>query len=75
MRYIDALNLIEKCIKSKILVENNHGNVYVYREEGIKGNKAGWYITPKDTLAKELMLDSDGQSVLKKELQKKERAI
>lgn len=65
MIYIDSLNIINLSIKHKILKENNHGNVYVYRDEGSDGvNKAGWNLIDKDSLAKELMDDKNGQKAL-----------
>lgn len=58
MIYINALELINTCIKNGILVEKE-GYVFVLR----KGKK-DWCLTDKDILAKELMDDKKGQETL-----------
>ncbi|MDF2880247.1 MAG: hypothetical protein K0R54_804 [Clostridiaceae bacterium] len=62
MIYINAIELINLCIEHDILKEEN-GEVPVYRQ-GTPKSKEGWYLTDKDTLAKELMNDEDGQNML-----------
>jgi hypothetical protein len=65
MIYINALELINACVKNDILVEEK-GYVFVLR----KGKK-GWCPTDKDLLAKELMKDEKGQKRLISALKEK----
>ena len=76
MKYIDSLDLINLSIEHEVLKNNNHGNVYVYRKEGIKGfGKEGWYLTDKGSLAKELMTDTTCQTLLIADLKKRSLEI
>lgn len=62
MRYIDALNLINKCLECKIL-HMIEGGIPVYRK-GTETSKEGWYLTDKEDLIQELMNDAVGQDTL-----------
>jgi len=69
MIYIDALQLLETCLKNGIL-EGKDDKIYVYRK-GTEKSKAGWYLSDKDTVAKELMEAEEGQKMLSEALKKK----
>lgn len=62
MFYIDAIKLLNTCVKNNILHEDG-GNIAVYKDSS-NNSKEGWYLIPKDILAKKLMEDKDGQTQL-----------
>ena len=62
MKYINALNLLNLCVKHNILHEKD-GGIFVYRNKGANSPE-GWYLTDKDILSKELMNDARGQDAL-----------
>lgn len=70
MYYADALNLLEICVENDVLREKE-GSIFVYRKEGTL-DKEGWYLIPKDYLAKELKEDTDGQVALVQALEEKD---
>ena len=53
MRFIEALNLINLCVKHKVLAEMD-GGIVVYRN-GTETSPKGWYLERKEDLAQELM--------------------
>lgn len=69
MIYINALELIDLCIEHSLLKEKND-KVFIYRAE-TPNSKEGWYLTDKDTVAKELMNDKAGQKTLINALKEK----
>jgi len=69
MFYINALELINVSVKNNILEESEE-RILVYRESTSK-SKAGWHLTDKDTVAKELMNDEEGQKLLISALKEK----
>lgn len=62
MIYINALELINLCVKNGILQERD-GEIFTYRS-GTPKSKEGWYLTDKDLVAKEVMNDEDAQNQL-----------
>lgn len=58
--YIDAWNLITECVNAGILQEMD-SHICIVRE-------TGWYLEPKDMVAKDLMYDKHGREVLKEAL-------
>ena len=67
MRFIEALNLINLCVKHKVLAEMN-GGIAVYRN-GTETSPEGWYLERKEDLAQELMRDHQGIKILTDKLQ------
>lgn len=67
MRFIEALNLINLCVKHKVLAEMN-GGIAVYRN-GTETSPEGWYLERKEDLAQELMHDHQGIKILTDKLQ------
>lgn len=67
MRFIEALNLINLCVKHKVLAEMD-GGIAVYRN-GTKTSPEGWYLERKEDLAQELMHDHQGIEALTTKLQ------
>lgn len=66
MRYIDSLKLINLALENNIL-KQKEDNICVYRNATLN-SKEGWYLTPKNDLAQELMNDEEGQKFLIKAL-------
>lgn len=69
MIYINALNLINLCVKNKLLIEKD-GKIFIYRNATLE-NEEGWYLDEKDFVAKELMNDEKSQRILIDALKKK----
>lgn len=69
MIYINALELINLCLREEILHEKD-GMVCVYRSASATSPE-GWCLEDKDILAKELMGDKEGQNALISALDKK----
>ncbi len=62
MYYIDALNLIKKCIEHDIL-KTKDDNVIVKRKNKTTLEES-WFLESKEDLAQELMKNENGQSLL-----------
>lgn len=69
MIYINALELINVSVENNILKEKE-GKIFVYRA-GTPKSKAGWYLSEKDFVAKELMNNEKGQRLLISALKEK----
>lgn len=69
MRYIDALKLVNTCVKENIL-KTHENHIAIYRNKG-KNTEEGWYLISKEELAKTLMSDDIGQRTLIGALAKK----
>lgn len=67
LNYIDAWNLIAECIKAGVLWEMD-SHIFIVRE-------TGWYLEPKERIAKELMYDKKRSEILIKKLIEKKEEI
>lgn len=54
--YIEALSLVEDCVKKGVLQETE-SHIFIERT-------TGWYLEPKDMVAKGLMYDKEGRDTL-----------
>ena len=62
MLYINAVELIECCLKHGVL-QTDYGRIAVYRSAGTNSPE-GWYLEDKETVVREVMNDTEGQKVL-----------
>lgn len=60
--YIEAIELVEKCVKNRVLQETE-SHIFIERT-------TGWYLEPKDMVAKDLMYDKEGRDILTAALKK-----
>ena len=72
MWYIDALFLINLCVKHGIL-QSRGSCVFIYRDAGANPEESpeGWYLEQIDDVACELMNDEEGQRALISALQER----
>ena len=72
MTYFQCIKLLEACIKNGILASDpdDANRLLVYRGAG-KTAPEGWYSEPVMSVAQELLLHTEGQELLVKELEKK----
>lgn len=72
MTYFQCIKLLEACIKNGILASDpdDANRLLVYRGTG-KTAPDGWYSEPVMSVAQELLLHTEGQELLVKELEKK----
>lgn len=71
MTYFQCIKLLEACIKSGVLASDpdDANRLLVYRGAG-KTAPEGWYSEPVMSVAQELLLHTEGQELLVKELKK-----
>lgn len=72
MTYFQCIKLLEACIKNGILASDpdDANRLLVYRGAG-KTAPEGWYSEPVMSVAQELLLHTEGQELLVKELEKR----